>query len=1055
MNHQFTLLTIIPAVVACGALSAAEPPVDYNRQIRPILADNCLACHGPDAAERQAGLRLDMRASAVAAAESGEKAIVPGQASQSELIKRITAEDATVRMPPPEAKKTLTAEQKSLLARWIDEGAKYNEHWAFIAPQRPVLPEVENKEWTRRPIDRFILERLEREGLSPAREANRETLVRRLTLDLTGFPPTLAEIDSFLADERPDAYERLVDRLMASPLFGERMAVDWLDAARFADTHGYHIDSGRNMTRWREYVIESFNRNTPYDQFAVEQIAGDLLPSTGDPQRDLRQKLASGFNRNHMINFEGGAIPEEYLNAYIVDRVNTTGTVFLGLTVACTQCHDHKYDPISQREFYELYAFFNNVLEQGLDGRKGNAPPLVKVPSLVQTDQLAKLAGQLAAVEQRLNDAEPEIAAAQAEWEKTALAKESDRWLPLILEKAVSKGGATLVQEDDRSVVVSGENPDKDSYQLIASANLQYATALRLEALPHEGLAGKGPGRSVNGNIVLTDIRVAILAAGADAQPQPVKLKAVAADFSQQDFSVELAIDERPDTGWAILPEVGKPHAAVIEFQEALELTEGAKVQIVLDFQSKFERHQLGRFRLSATRSTNPPASSSLPEAIAAALAIPAADRTPEQTAEVRKHYREHVSPLVKQLGAELGALKMKQATLESLIPTSMVMQERPERRETFVLVRGAYDKRGDTVSPGVPSFLPPLPEGKPVDRLALARWLVDPEQPLTARVTVNRYWQLLFGTGIVKTAEDFGTQGELPSHPELLDWLAVEFRGQRSEVGGQTAEDRGQRTEDSNPWDVKRVIRLMVNSATYRQSSAVSEELVAKDPENRLLARGPRFRLQAEFIRDQALFVSGLYDGHLGGQSVSPYQPAGLWEELMSRADGDNWTAQKYTPSHGADLYRRTMYTFWKRTCPPPSLATLDAPDRETCTVRRSRTNTPLQALVLMNDPTYVEAARKFAERILREGGGTTDERLSFAFRSVLSRPPSEAELAVLRGVLNRQLTVFRANPEAAKKLLSIGESPADASLDPAELAAWAMTVSAILNTDEALTKG
>jgi hypothetical protein len=449
----------------------------------------------------------------------------------------------------------------------------------------------------------------------------------------------------------------------------------------------------------------------------------------------------------------------------------------------------------------------------------------------------------------------------------------------------------------------------------------------------------------------------------------------------------------------------------------------------------------LGRFRLSATRATNPQASGSLPDAVAAAMAIPAIKRTPEEAAVVRKHYREQVSPAIKQLNAELAALKMKRATIESLIPTSMVMKDQPQPRDTFVLLRGAYDKKGDRVAAGVPSFLPPLPDGLPNNRLGLAKWLVDPAHPLTARVTVNRYWQILFGTGLVKTAEDFGTQGELPSHPELLDWLAVEFSGQQSGV--------------RSPWDVKRLVRLLVCSAAYRQSSALSEELVAKDPENRLLARGPRFRLQAEFIRDQALFVSGLYDGRLGGKSVSPYQPAGLWEELMSRADGDNWTAQKYSQSHGADLYRRTMYTFWKRTCPPPSLATLDAPDRETCTVRRSRTNTPLQALVLMNDPTYVEAARKFAERILREGGDTTDERLAFAFRTVLARSASEAELSVLRRVLDRQLAAFRAKPDAANKLLSTGESPADASFDAVELAAWAMLASTILNTDEALTKG
>jgi len=545
----------------------------------------------------------------------------------------------------------------------------------------------------------------------------------------------------------------------------------------------------------------------------VEQLAGDLLPPTGNAERDLEQKIASGFNRNHMINFEGGAIPQEYLNAYIVDRVNTTATVFLGLTIGCTQCHDHKYDPLTQREFYQLYAFFNNVPENGLDGRKGNAPPLVRFPAPELQQQIEQVAAAVEAAETRL------------------------------------------------------------------------------------------------------------------------------------------------------------------------------------------------------------------------------AEANKEEEAEARDE------ELIKRVRDELALLRRKQNQLEAALPTTMVMEELPQPRDTFVLFRGAYDKPGEKVTADVPACLPPLPSGAPKNRLALARWLVGAEQPLTARVTVNRYWQLFFGTGIVRTVEDFGSQGEAPSHPELLDWLAVEFRGQPGDAG--------------RAWDVKRLVRQIVTSAAYRQSPVVTPLLKAKDPENRLLGRGPRFRLPAEFIRDQALFVSGLIDNRIGGHSVSPYQPPGLWEELMSRADGDNWTAQKYVQSHGVDLYRRTMYTFWKRTCPPPSLATFDAPDRETCTVRRSRTNTPLQALVLMNDPTYVEASRKFAERIVREGGAGFDQRLAFAFRSVLCRAPVTEELAVLRGVYERQLARFRAQPAAAADLLRVGEAPADATLDPAELAAWAMVASALLNTDEALTKG
>jgi hypothetical protein len=817
----------------------ANGPVDYNRQIRPLLSNHCFKCHGPDAEQREGGFRLDVRESAVGEADSGARPIVPGQSAASEVVRRINAASADERMPPADENKPLSAADKELLTRWIAEGAKYQTHWSFVRAEKPSLPTTSRPAWARGGLDTFILARLQREGLAPSPEADKPTLIRRLTLDLTGLPPSLMEVDGFLADEKPDAVERLVDRLQASPRFGERMAVDWLDAARFADTHGYHIDAGRDMSRWREYVIDSFNRNVPYDQFTVEQIAGDLLPATGDAERDLRQKLASGFNRNHMINFEGGAIPQEYLTAYIVDRVNTTGTVFLGLTVGCAQCHDHKYDPLTQREFYQLYAFFNNLPEQGLDGRKGNAPPLIRFPAPELEQQLAQVTAEIKEVEARIAEA--------------------------------------------------GKKTD---------------------------------------------------------EPQDVDA--------------------------------------------------------------------------------------------------------------------------IKKLRDELKALKSRQGRIEAARPTSMTMEEMPQPRETFVLFRGAYDKPGEKVTSDVPAFLPPLPKDGGANRLALARWLISPEQPLTARVTVNRYWQMFFGTGLVRTVEDFGSQGELPSHPELLDWLAVEFRGRDSskfKVQGSksTGGDDGLGTEYSvlstqysaSRWDLKRLIRNLVTSATYRQSSAVAPALRAKDPDNRLLARGPRFRLQAEFIRDQALFHSGLLDGRIGGQSVSPYQPPGLWEELMSRSDGDNWTAQKYEQSHGVDLYRRTMYTFWKRTCPPPSLATLDAPDRETCIVRRSRTNTPLQALVLMNDPTYVEASRKFAERIMREGGSSTGERVSFAFRSVTARQPTAAELSVLQQVYERQLAGFRELPQAAASLLKIGESPADPQLEPAELAAWAVVASAISNADEVLSKG
>jgi hypothetical protein len=780
-------------IAAAGPLGAEPAPIQFSRDVRPILSQKCFACHGPDEAKRKSGLRLDLREGALAERPSG-RAIAAGDPAASLVYRRITASDPGERMPPESSGQTLSASEIEVLRRWILEGADYRGHWAFAPLAAAPLPEVRDRGWARGPADRFILQRLEREGQTPSREAPRETLIRRLSLDLAGLPPEPADVDRFLADPSPDAFERAADRLLAAPQFGERLALDWLDASRFADTNGYHIDNGRDMTRWREWVIDAFNRGMPFDRFTIEQIAGDLLPGAG-----LEARIASGFHRNHMINFEGGAFPEEYHTAYIVDRVNTTAAVWLGLTVACAQCHDHKYDPITQKDFYQLFAFFNNVPENGLDGRTGNSKPFIQTPTPEEEAELEKLSAALAALERRVTP------------------------------------------------------------------------------------------------------------------------------------------DDATDEGKKLLEE--------------------------------------------------------------------------------RKR------------------LKEEKTKLEARVRTTMVMDEMPAARQTFFLVRGQYDKKGDAVAPGVPASLAPLPEGAPANRLGLAQWLVDPAQPLTPRVIANRYWQMLFGIGLVKTAEDFGSQGEYPSHPELLDWLA--------------------RRLVSTGWDVKGLIRMLVASAAYRQAAGDSAELLGRDPENRLLARAPRLRLAAELIRDQALAAAGLIDLRLGGRSVSPYHPPGLWEELASREDGANWTAQVYKQDHGADLYRRTMYTFWKRTSPPPALMAFDAPDRETCTVRRPRTNTPLQALILMNDPTYVEAARKLAERILREAGPEPAARIALAWRLVLSRRPSPAESAALAAALEAELAHYRKHPEEAAKLLGVGESPRAAALDAAELAAWSFVASLILNLDEAVTRG
>lgn len=1028
-----------------GALRGESPPaIDYNRQIRPILSDNCFRCHGPDAAHRQGGLRFDTPEGPLAAADSGKVAIAPGKPEASELLRRIHSSLPNEQMPPPETNKTLTPAQKQLLRDWIAAGAPVQTHWSFVAPKRGKSPSVAAPAWVREPLDLYLLAKLEQEGLAPSAPASPERLVRRLSLDLTGLPPTLETVDAFLADQRPDAVERLTDRLLASANFGERLAVDWLDAARYADTHGYHIDSGRDMTRWREYVIDAFNRNLPYDRFTVEQLAGDLLPDTGDSEQDFRQKVASGFNRNHMINFEGGAVAKEYHTAYIVDRVNTTATVFLGLTVACSQCHDHKYDPLSQREFYQLFAFFHNVPENGLDGSKGNAQPLLSTPSPREQFEKLRLEQHLASLQAELEKAaaSPELLREQAEWETAAKTQSQTAWQTVEKAEPRSMGGATFKRLDDGSWLATGANPATDVYEITFPAGAEPVTAVRVETLADGSFPARGPGRSENGNFVLTQVELAAQKVGGVFSPVPLA-KAVA-DFSQETFPVSGAIDKNQAAGWAIYPQVGKDHWAW--FQPAIAIPANSQVRLTLKFQSRFGKHQAGRIRVSLTSADDPGKSESLPAEIRQILLTNSNQRTPSAATQLTRYFAEQVSTLLQARRAEIAALQARRRELDTLAASTMVMQEMPQPRETFVLVRGQYDKPGDRVTAAVPAVLPPLPAGAPANRLGLARWLTSADHPLLSRVTVNRYWQLFFGSGIVSTPEDFGSQGAPPTHPELLDYLAVEFASfdRPATIG----------------WDVKRLVRRLVGSAAYRQDSSVRPEALAKDPENRLLARGPRFRLQAEFLRDQALFHSGLLDRALGGKSVSPYQPAGLWEELMSRADNDKWTAQKYQQDHGQNLYRRTMYTFWKRTCPPAQLATLDAPDRETCVVRRARTNTPLQALVLLNDPTYVEAARMFAERILTAplagspGPQADDARLEFAFRSALARKPAPAEMAALRKLLAAQRARYQAAPAAAEQLLAIGEYPRNPQLPPAEHAAWTMTASALLNLDETLTK-
>ncbi len=1032
-------LIAILSLLSAGALSAK---VDFTRDVRPILSDKCFQCHGPDDAARKANLRFDDK-------DSMARVLKSGDAAASKLYQRISHEKKALRMPPPYSGMSLTDTEIQVLKQWISEGAEWRNHWAYVPPQRIEPPAVANREWSQNPVDRFLFARLRREGLKPSPPAGKTTLLRRVTFDLTGLPPTEAEIDQFLKDRSPDAYTKVVDRLLASPHYGERMAMQWMDLARYADTHGYHIDSHRDMWPWRDWVISAFNRNMPFDQFTVWQLAGDLLPNATREQR-----IATGFHRNHMINFEGGAIAEEYQAQYVADRVETTATVFLGTTLGCARCHDHKYDPLRQKDFYRMAAFFNTVPEKGLDGQKGNAQPFLALPDEAQKERLDKLKSAIAG---RADILDPfDVAVAQAIWERTQFDT---------VQPAAPRQGLTACYELDGSL---GDSAGRFLNARLLQGDLNCAAAGIVHRaadvdssdrirIPAEALdAGKpftmafwfrigrqkaakafqqiagGAGFEVGFGTPETLPRLRrghhLEIRWFDAQGRELLLRS--GDWILQGEVYHAAISS--DGRTVSLHLNGQP-AKLIE--AASTLSAPLSVQAPIEINS--EKHGgFFRGRLDDLRFYSKPLSAEDLDLLAVRypaevlLATPG-KRTREQWQRLNAYYLKHAAgPAWRTAAAELEKLDEERVELESEIPTTMVMAEMEKPRDTFVLGRGDYQNKGEKVTPGVPPVLPPLPAGVKADRLALARWIVAPENPLTARVTVNRYWQALFGYGIVKTSEDFGSQGEQPVHPELLDFLAAEFV--------------------RSGWDVKALHRLLVTSAAYRQSSNVTPAPREKDPENRLLARGPRFRLPAEMIRDNALAVSGLLKDNIGGPSVLPYQPAGLWEEL---AFGEAFSAQEYRQDHGDKLYRRAMYTFWKRTAPPASLNTFDAPDREKCIARRAVTNTPLQALVTLNDPTYIEAARSLARHALRQPGGD-GARLQWAFRRATARRPSASELKVLRSLLRSQSETYSKDSASAASLLEIGESPVDAQASPAALAAWTNVCTVLLNLDETITK-
>lgn len=994
-------------VTTHGGLAAA---VSFNRDVRPILSENCFACHGFDAAHRKAKLRLDTFAGATERRD-GISAIAPRDLTESELWHRIISANADEVMPPPESHKSLTASQKETLRRWIEQGANYETHWAYQPVHRAQPPSVRRADWPKGELDRFVLARMELEGLAPAREADRATLLRRASLDLIGLPPTLAEQDAFLADPAPDAYERVVERLLASPHFGERMAVDWLDAARYADTNGYQVDRDREAWAWRDWVIAAFNRNLPFDQFTIEQIAGDLLPNA-----TLQQRVATGFNRNHMINEEGGIIPEEFLAEYAADRVETTAAVWLGQTFACNRCHDHKFDPFTQKDFYSLKAFFNNVPELGKSIRQNdyrfNSPPYVILPSPEIDARVASLRAalenQTAALARLDGGPESDVRA----WAQR-LSREEPVWRALQPTSAEAEDPSPRLIPGSDEVRIEYLNNTRLETKVRAAAPRGRITALRITCSPTD----------IGGTFNLTDLRVQITS-GAGARE--VSLRPVSDGDSLPRDKALLANDRSLETRVPLRVEPGTSVSLTFELAEPLSVESGPNPEFTF---SIFSYGASSPTRWTFETTTADPALLASSD-VRLAAARPEHERSSAEVAALRSRFT-CTLPSGRKLEDEIAELHRRIEAARRDYSTAMVMDEMGTPRETFVLIRGAYDKPGERVSAATPAILPPLPEGAPPNRLGLARWLVDPANPLTARVTVNRLWQAVFGVGLVSTSEDFGSQGSPPSHPELLDWLATEFV--------------------RSGWDVKAFMRMLVTSATYRQQSRLTPKLLEADPENRLLARGPRFRLMGEFVRDQALAASGLLVPKVGGPSVRPYHPPGLYEGVAPTSED---TVKTYVQGAGDDLHRRSLYTYWKRSVPHPAMLAFDVPFREVCSVKRTRTNTAGQALNLMNDPTYLEASRFIAVRMLREGGETMESRVDFAFRLLLARPARPMEVARLRTALERAHADFASDPAAAESLLGVGERRSPTRHKAPELAAYTMVASTLLCTDELLTK-
>jgi len=996
------------AAPATAAPVAAKESAEFASKVRPILAARCYPCHGPNL--QQNGLRLDSLEAILKGSDSG-KVIVPGHSQSSRLISRLLAQE---RPMMPYGGPQLSQNEIAIIRKWIDDGApgpdsnaplppvKAPKHWAYAKPVRPALPEVKDAAWCRNPIDRFILARLEKEGLKPAPEASKNTLLRRVYLDLTGLPPSPQELSAFLADQSPEAYEKVVDRLLASSHYGERWARPWLDLARYADSNGYEKDRRRTAWEYRDWVIRALNQDMSFREFTIEQIAGDMLPH---PTKE--QLVATGFNRNSMLNQEGGIDINEYYWYSLVDRVNTTASVWLGSTLACAECHNHKFDPFPQKDYYRFLAFFDHSKHHPSPdpGDRWMDEPELELPTPEQAERSKEIRAQMAKLQSALDTQTPELDRAQKSWE-AAVKKSESRWSVLEPVRYDSAGGATLKLLDDGSILATDKNPQADTYTITARSKVTSVAAIRLEVLPDESLPHGGPGRDSEGNFFLSDFDVEI-------GGKPVIWKNAQADESQKGYSVENVIKKKPGmlSGWAIDADDKEPvrRQAVFIPRDKLTIPNGGVLKVTMKHLMRHSSRNVGRFRLSVTTVADPELIVEVPARLRLVLAMAPGARTPQQKTDLSAAFRK-VAPSLDDARKQLADLKLDLKKLG--IATAMVMEEDSgsERPSTNIRERGTFTSKGDLVYAEVPSALGSLPKGAPPNRLGLAEWLVSDDNPLTARVAVNHFWETLFGHGLVETSEDFGTQGDPPTHPELLDWLATEFL--------------------QNGWSMKKIQRLMVTSAAYREDSRVTPELIARDPYNKLYARGPRFRVEAEMVHDMALAESGLLSNKMYGPSVFPYQPEGIWDIP--------YNDDKWIESEGEDRNRRSVYTFMRRSAPYPSLSTYDAPSREFCTVRRVRTNTPLQALTGLNDPYFFEAAQAMAKRMAAEGGASPEDRIRYGFLLTVSRQPSETELQNVLKFYNEQAAKNRGQKGA--------ETP--------DLKALTMVANVLMNTDEAITK-